>query len=485
MSLIGRIVSGGITIAYGILLARLLDVHSVGVVILGLTLIRIAEFLARFGLELGTIHFIAVANGEKNFTQFRAITRSASAIVLFGSTFVGAVVFMAAESLANVFNSPDLGKVIRLLAISLPFTSLSAIILAALLGLKQITLNTLGEKIIAPGLNLIMCGSLLLLGLDLNGAAIAYALAAALTLPLAWLFLVWSTPDPQEASSLITKTALLRFSLPTLGIMMANQFLIWTDSLLLGWLSTPSNVGIYGTAMRTSLLAGVIAGSFSAILAPSISDLHNRGEYSQLGATYKTVGKWTFQATLPVVALAFILADDVMALYGPAFASGNQVFIILVLSQLFSASTGSVGLMLIMSGRQRTMLINVVVALCINIILNVLLIPQYGMIGAAIAACIASLACNALALIEVQRLLKLHPFSKAYYKIFMVNTLPLVIVFVLKQHVFSLHYLTSLILYCAIYMVILAFAYRMVGLDPDDRVLIDAIRKQIPLLRKA
>lgn len=186
--------------------------------------------------------------------------------------------------------------------------------------------------------------------------------------------------------------------------------------LIMGYLGTATDVGFYGAALRVGVVSSAIFLAFTTVFTPVISDLYNRHFSQQLHLLYKTVSRWIFICTLPMVLLQLLFADPIMNMFGSQFAAGSKALMILALSQLVNAASGPAGYMVLMSGRSRLELLNISVALAINAAACFLLIPQYGVVGAALANLAASFAINLMRAAQVWFFMRMHAYNRGYLK---------------------------------------------------------------------
>jgi len=479
LSLFGRVINGGIMLGYGIVLARFLDVRSVGIVTLGLTLIRFSEIVARMGLDLGTLHFVAIADGENGRGRIRGTVRNAVWLVGSASIALAVLVTVAAPFVAARFDLPELSAMLRVLAWSLLPTSVTMVLLAALLGLKQVRLNTIGEKLTLPSINFAACCLLLAAGFGAMGAGMAYVLAALFTLPFVARFFLASIEPGQHDERPIATRVLLRFSIPLMFANVFNLALVWIDTLMLGLLRSADEVGIYNAATRIALCAGIVVGSINVIFAPRISDLYNRMELKQLAYLYKVVGKWIFLVSLPLTFIMILLSEELMLLFGPGFVSGSSALVVLALTQLVGAATGAVGFMLTMSGHQRLMLLNTVAACVLNIALNAVLVPDYGMTGAAFATCIAIAIFNLAALIQVRWLTGMQPYSPDYLRVLAAAILALVLSVLLKAYLHGMMFLPAIACFSGAFTALYVGLLCVFGFTHGDKPIIDLMKSKV------
>jgi O-antigen/teichoic acid export membrane protein len=87
----------------------------------------------------------------------------------------------------------------------------------------------------------------------------------------------------------------------------------------------------------------------------------------------------------PILLLFVLFPAKVLALFGAKFAGGAPVLAILAIGQFVNVATGSVGWILIMCGYERLMRNIIIVCATATVALNFLLIPLYGVVGAALA----------------------------------------------------------------------------------------------------
>ena len=104
-----------------------------------------------------------------------------------------------------------------------------------------------------------------------------------------------------------------------------------------------------------------------------------------------------------------VFGKHVLALFGPDFTSAYWPLIILVGAQTLNSLAGSVGLIMVMTGHQRNASLIVLVSLLMNVVLSVLLIPEHGITGAALAMGLSYLSLNIMMLIYVFKKLRLNP----------------------------------------------------------------------------
>ena len=93
--------------------------------------------------------------------------------------------------------------------------------------------------------------------------------------------------------------------------------------------------------------------------------------------------------TVPICAALYLFGKEFLSLYGIEFAAGQTALNILLIGNMINALAGSVGLILKMTGHERDVLWTGIMAAVTNMVLNAILIPQFGIEGAATATTIS------------------------------------------------------------------------------------------------
>lgn len=149
--------------------------------------------------------------------------------------------------------------------------------------------------------------------------------------------------------------------------------------------------------------------SVNAIMAPLISELHATGRMEDLQRLVSRAARMIFVFTLVACATLFVVGEWALGLFGAEFRAGNPVLRLLLVSQAVNALAGSVGHLLTMTGSQRLAAWIAGSGAAVNVLLNLLLIPVWGIVGAALATTISTVGWNVAAVVGVRRRLGIDP----------------------------------------------------------------------------
>ncbi len=479
--LFGMIFSKLMTYVFRILLARFYGPGDYGIFSLGLAVLGFFAMVGVMGIQSGITRYIAEYISKKNHSGARSVTRTAINIVLPLSMLMAAVMFIAADFIAiNVFNEPELVIVIQILALSVPFSAILSVLVSSFIGFEKIEYQMLSESLAN---NTLKVAFLLLFGfmsLGVMGIALAWLMSAVVSVFIAVYFLkkIYRKMGSTKKSKCIY-SRLIRFSLPlTITTSLAFIFL-WTDTLMLGFFRNTVDVGIYNAALPTSQLLFIIPNALASLFLPIITGLYVKGNMKKVSDIYKTVTRWTFYANFPLFLLLLLFSDNILnIIFGSEYTSGYMALSILSIGFMAKKTVPAVSI-IHMTEKTRYVFYIVLVGSLINVALNYILVPPYGMEGAAFSTAMTYIITSAMIIFVSYRLTKLNPFSFDMIKSLFAGIAALAVIyaaytsFFIGAGIFVLALLS--LVFFALYLI---FLLLFKGLRGDDIEMINVIEKK-------
>lgn len=195
----------------------------------------------------------------------------------------------------------------------------------------------------------------------------------------------------------------LKVTFPLLFTSGIYMFLNQMDIIMMGSLRGTTEAGIYSVASRITTLLALGLTSASAITAPTISELYTQRQWHKLQQTVN-VALWVgLGFAVPLFVILMTAGGYILTFFGPAFIAGVTTLQILSANQLFNTLTGPSGHLMTMTNYHNQYVVILAIALAANGLLNYLLIPQYGMTGAALATSVSNIGMNLSVVIFVYR----------------------------------------------------------------------------------
>ncbi len=410
---IGLFVSKILSYLFRIFIARYFGLGDYGLFSLGLAVLSFFATFAILGLQTGVIRYTAHYRAKGDKKRVKGVITSSIKLVLPASVIMSFLMLISSPYLAiNVFKEPELVNVLLILSLSIPFSALFAVLVSVFTGFKQIKYKVCSESFFINLAKLVFIIAFGAWGFGVVGIAWAWTIATILALMLSAYFLKKVYPIFRtKVVSIPMKKELLSYSLPLLFTASMSFFVLWTDTLMLGYFKNVSDVGIYNAAMPTAQLLIMFPNALAALFLPIITELHAKNKIVELKKVYKTVTRWTFYINFPMFLLLVFFSRQVLnLLFGPEYITGYIPLIILSMGLMFRKSVQSVRI-LEMLKKTRNILYIVILTTVLNVSLNYLLIPLYGMRGAAIATMVTYVAAFFLYFFFSYRFSKMTPLS--------------------------------------------------------------------------
>lgn len=391
---------------------------QLGFYVLGVTLAQITNILSQFGMDNGVVRYVAHYSAEGDARRVRGTVIQALLITFALSVVLSALLFLCAGFLADrVFDKPFLETMFRAFSVAVPFFTVMSMALWATQGFQTVKYQSYVQDVVRPVLNLAFIAVFYLLGVQVLGAVAAYVLSMAFGAALSLYYLRRIYPNllNPELKPKFESRALFEASGPMIVTSFTQQINSWLAVLVLGvFASSIRDVGIYNVAFRTAALSTLVLFALSGIFSPMVSSLYRRGLSQDLGYLYKDVSRWAFTGALVFFLITALLGRDIMAVFGEDFVTGWPVIVIIAAAQLFSSSVGPTARVLAMTGHQRMVMFATLGSAAAAAVLNLALVPAFGIYGAAAATAAAMMLVNVLTLLSVRRYLGFWPYSARY-----------------------------------------------------------------------
>ncbi len=196
---------------------------------------------------------------------------------------------------------------------------------------------------------------------------------------------------------------LLKLSLPMMFSTALLFLLNWTDIFMLSSMKSSAEVGIYNAAFKIASLGFIIIIAINVVIAPKISELYSQHKMEDLKKVIHQSTWLIIVLTIPLVLLIILFRKQVLGLFGSEFLSGEISLIIISFGVLISAISGNVDQILNMTDSHKILRNITLFCFILNVILNYVLIPMYGINGAAIASLVTNIVLNAICLFFIKK----------------------------------------------------------------------------------
>jgi O-antigen/teichoic acid export membrane protein len=202
-----------------------------------------------------------------------------------------------------------------------------------------------------------------------------------------------------------------RFTAPRALASVAQIVIQRLDIVLVAVMRGPAAAAIYTAATRFLVVGQLANAAISMAAQPQFTQLFAVQDRAGATTVYQATTAWLIVLTWPLYLLAMIFGPQVLTVFGHSYQAGSGVIVILGLTMLVATGCGQVDMVLITTGRSGWSLANGLLAVAVNVAVDLALIPRYGITGAAIGWAAAIVVTNLLPLAQVAATARVHPFG--------------------------------------------------------------------------
>lgn len=441
LNLAGAAISAVATFGLTVLVTRMVSHVDAGIFFGATSLFVLANAVCQLGTDTGLVYFVSRARTLGHTNLLSAYFHAALRPVMFLSVVMAGAAFWWAPEIAQLTTASHVEAMthaLRALAPLVPLAALEAVCLTGTRGLGTMRPYTLIEQVVRPLAQLIVAAAILI-------ASIPVQLSWSWSLPYLvaglWAWQWWrrlsrpsglrqfppasdaypepSEHDPGEAHDkpLAPGTGIYaefwRFTAPRSLASMAQIAMQRLDIVLVAAISGPVAAATYTAATRFVVLGQFARNAVSLAVQPHLASALTKKDHHQADRIFGTSTAWLMAVTWPLFFALIVGGEQLLGVFGRGYDAGAAVLVFLSLSMLVNTVCGDVDVLLIMAGRPTWSLANTAVAFVLQFGLDLALIPDHGVLGAAIAWSVAIVAKSLIALVQVWLLLRMHPFSAA------------------------------------------------------------------------
>lgn len=392
-----------------ILVSRWYGAGVLGIYSISMAALRTAMLVSRVGLDNALVKFIAQYAAEKRWDQVKRIYGMAVRIALPCGLAVSAVLFFLAPWLANdVYNKPALAITLRLMALFVIPDALMYLNAASLRGLKRIKefsfLLNMAQFFFAV---IVLAAGKSFLA-ESYAPVTAYGIGTAAAVAISFWFGArqWRLRKEKPAKEGIKPGQLMKVAFPMLLSGSYSLFLTWTGTIVLGIFRPVEEAGVYEVVIKVSALITFTLTAINSIAASQFSETHAIGDMVGFRKVASHAKRLIFWSMFPAGLVIFLFPATIIGFFGEsirAVGGGPLALSIMMFGYLVNAVSGPVGTILNMTGHEVVYQNILLVAAVINILLCLLLIPRFGMHGAAAASAVSMTTWNLLSVYYVKK----------------------------------------------------------------------------------
>jgi O-antigen/teichoic acid export membrane protein len=400
----GRLISMGLNFVAQVLVVRYLSTRDYGAFAYALAGVAFFDGISSLGLKRGIARFAPIYHERRDYDRLFGVIALVVATTLLISTLAIGTLYAVPQLLHRLVQDDALAVPLLLIVIFLvPLEALDEMLVALFASFTRPKAIFFRKYVLTPGLKLLAIALLIGFGTSVSFLAYAYVVTSLLGVLLyAWLLTrllrqqgVLQHFHPRSMRYPVREV--FAFTLPLLTSDLVNTVMATASTFFLGYFHDTTQVAFYRVVLPTARLNTLVMTSFQLLYMPQAARLFARGDHAGINTLYWRTAVWMAVLSFPIFALTFSVAHPLtVALYGKRYESSWVLLQMLSFSYYFNVATGFNGLTLKVLGKLRYIVTINVACMAFSVLLDVLLIPRFGALGAAIATLIAMVAYNIL-----------------------------------------------------------------------------------------
>ena len=403
-----QILAKGVGLVVGIIIAQAYGAEMVGIVTIVQSVVIISATLATLGTNKSLLSLLPEQLAKHSLTSAFVVFGKTVALVSIVSLLFASALHLLADAIASrVFQKPHLGYFLSIAAVFVAFVALSDLNTQMIRALRLI--KTFAVLQVFPQIAMLIA-LVTMTYLQTSGNAPVYAQLFSWGITAFFGAIVIGghfkrkqrTEDRRGEKRL---RDIIDISLPMLVTTIANLMMNYTAIIVFGIFRTESELGYYAMAVKLATLVSAVLVAVNVMLAPKFAELFHREEMSELLRLARKSAGLIFWLTAPILVLLMVFGRSILGLfYGAEFEAAYPAMACLIIGQLVNAVSGSTGVFMNMTGNQKTFRNIMLLAVAINFAMSVILIPEFGMLGAASAATLSIITWNVVTLVFIHKL---------------------------------------------------------------------------------
>jgi len=487
---VGLMFSKILTYFYRLIIARYYGPEDYGLISIGLSVIGVLVIILLLGMDSGIVRYVSEYRAKNDVKRLKGIIVNPLRITLPLSIVVAVLIWFFSPSLAAVFakdaaTQAGLTMIFQILSFTLPFSVFYNFFLSACKGFQNMKYSVYTDNIF---FSIVLVSSIVvfsLLGFGLAGIAWSYAL----TVIASFLYILYYFNRRMfnifgKTKALFENKDLMRYSIPLFIGSLANIAIGSFDTIFLGVFKTATDVGIYNAALPTAKFILVFSIAFGTLFAPIVIEYKTKKLNQEILSLYRTTTKWIFLSGFPFALLLMFFSRNVLnILFGAEYASVEAFSSLSILGMAFFIQSFLMTstLMLLSIDKTKYTMVDIILAALINLALNMAFIPQYGMLGAAVATSISAIFVVLMDSVFAWRFTKMNPLDfKGILKSVFAGMLSLIFIIVIYRFIgLSASLLTLLPLFFVFLFVYIMQLLVYKALDKNDVFILAVLEKKL------
>lgn len=410
---------GGMLLGFVViyLISEKTGAKGVGFYNYSLTFLTLAAMILSLGMTNSILRFIGQYNNENDRHNINVVHKYMLQFITPISIFAGVLLWFFADDLVHYLNKDQNYELMfKLSGIILPVFTINQLHIEFVRGLKKLKYSEFLRNVIRPLLMIV--GLLVYYNASLEIMDVIYIFYAAIVVStlIGALIVINNRQVVTKTISRVQRKDIVKTSLPMMISGISSNLLSAMPVFFLDYYISQESVGVFSVAFRIASLVSLSLAIVNTFAAPKIAELYWSKQNEQLQKLIKQSSQIMFWSAFVTSVILILGANFWLGIFGEEFKNGRIVLILMAIGQLINASTGSVGVLMNMSGKQKMLQYILLFTAIILFLCYLFFVPSTGLIGAGIISMLGAIAVNLSLVIYVKKNMGFNTYYLPYIK---------------------------------------------------------------------
>jgi len=471
---------------YRVVVARYFGPEVYGLFSLAMMILLLITAIASLGLYQGALRFTSLYRGKNKQNKIRYLFKISTLYLFVSGILFAILLYLSSEFISiNIFHNADLIIFIKIFSIIVPFQMLFYLFLAFIQAHERIKAHSFILDFLENFLKFVFLVTLIFLGLKTNAVIFSYFLGVLFVFLVSFIYCKYKIPSIffkyklKNTLKKQIKKELISYSWPLIFSTIIYSIAFYIDSFVLGYYKDAITVGLYNAAIPIAVLLTFFPNLFMRLFFPLITKEFSRKNIKVIRELSKQVQKWILITNLPVFFLILVFPGVFMnTLFGAEYIVASNALRFLSVGFLFYSLSIVSNTLISMVGKSKTILVDVTLISIINFILNIILIPKFGLTGAAFATMTSNIILTLIFIYQGKRYTSIVPIRRKMLGIVLSTILPTLLILYIRRFI-PINLLTMLLQGVLFSLFYLLLIFLTKSFDKNDIMIIKSVTHKI------
>jgi O-antigen/teichoic acid export membrane protein len=407
IAFIFKILSMGLSYIFILFIAKWYGAETMGLYALAITILDIFVTLGIFGFDNALVKFVAEYKSDNKLYLVKEVYFKVLYIVVLIGLLLSSILYFNADFFAYIiFKKEKLSFFLQIISFALIPLLLLRVNATLFRGFQKIKLFSFFNGISVTFFSLSSLVIMTQLFTNFNGNIVIVVQVLSIVVVMLLSFVCvkkkYTSIFKLTSKNILKFKEILKISFSMLLASSMALVMNWTDVLILGMFRSETEVGVYSVVTKLASLTSIVLIAINTIAAPKFSEYYAKKDNQGLEKIVQSSTKMILFGSLPIILILLFFSSDILHLFGKNFCMGTTALWILTIGQLINVMTGSVGYILIMTGKEKIFQNIIIITSILNILLNYMLVEKFGLYGVALSTSVSLSLLNIISFLYIR-----------------------------------------------------------------------------------